>query len=102
MGNFLERFTQIVDPADEKAIAFNTLEGRRPAALDELLHVFDDRINHRVSLGVTYWYDKYAVEDFTLDFDTQTALNTGRNLLLYYTYTPYTAHTTWGRLMVRW
>jgi hypothetical protein len=59
-------------------------------------------INRHISLGVTYWYDKYSVEDFTLDANAQSAANTGNNILLYYTYAPYTVHTTWGRLIVRW
>jgi len=53
-------------------------------------------------LGLTYWYDKYAVRDFTLDSQAQSSVTTGNNVLLYYTYAPYTAHTTWGRLIVRW
>ena len=59
-------------------------------------------INRRISIGVTYWYDKYDVEDFTLDSQAQSTLTAGNNILLYYTYAPYTAHTTWGRLMFRW
>jgi len=59
-------------------------------------------INRRIAIGVTYWYDKYKVEDFTLDSTAQNTLTAGTNVLLYYTYAPYTAHTTWGRLIVRW
>ena len=59
-------------------------------------------INKHISLGVTYWYDKYDVQDFTLDANAQNSVVTGNNILLYYTYAPYTAHTTWGRLMFRW
>lgn len=59
-------------------------------------------INSRFSIGLTYWYDKYDVEDFTLDSQAQQTLTAGNNMLLYYTYAPYTAHTTWGRLMFRW
>ncbi|MGE3345064.1 MAG: hypothetical protein AB7L71_16705, partial [Vicinamibacterales bacterium] len=59
-------------------------------------------INRRIAIGVTYWYDKYKVEDFTLDATAQNTLTAGNNVLLYYTYAPYTAHTTWGRLIVRW
>ncbi len=59
-------------------------------------------INSRIAIGVTYWYDKYDVEDFTLDSQAQSTLTAGNNMLLYYTYAPYTAHTTWGRLMFRW
>ncbi len=59
-------------------------------------------INNRIALGVTYWYDKYEVEDFTLDSVAQTTATVGSNMLLYYTYAPYTAHTTWGRVIVKW
>ena len=61
-------------------------------------------INRHISLGVTYWYDKYDVQDFTLDTAAQspTAIVTGNNMLLYYTYAPYKAHTTWGRVIVKW
>ena len=59
-------------------------------------------LSNRFGLGATYWYDKYDVEDFTLDENAQTAATTGNNVLLYYTYAPYTAHTGWARLIVRW
>lgn len=59
-------------------------------------------VNKHISLGVTYWYDKYDVQDFTLDANAQNSVVTGNNILLYYTYAPYKAHTTWGRLIVRW
>jgi MtrB/PioB family decaheme-associated outer membrane protein len=59
-------------------------------------------INSRFAIGVTYWYDKYDVEDFTLDSQAQQSLTAGNNVLLYYTYAPYTAHTTWGRVIVKW
>ncbi len=59
-------------------------------------------INRHISLGVTYWYDKYDVQDFTLDSAAQSAVVTGNNVLLYYTYAPYKAHTTWGRVIVKW
>jgi MtrB/PioB family decaheme-associated outer membrane protein len=59
-------------------------------------------INRHFSVGLTYWYDRYSVQDFTLDSQAQSAVTTGNNMLLYYTYAPYTAHTTWGRLIVRW
>ncbi len=59
-------------------------------------------INNRIALAVSYWYDKYDVQDFTLDSQAQQTLTAGNNMLLYYTYAPYTAHTTWGRVIVRW
>jgi MtrB/PioB family decaheme-associated outer membrane protein len=59
-------------------------------------------INRRFAIALSYWYDKYEVEDFTLDSQAQQSLTAGTNMLLYYTYAPYTAHTTWGRIIVRW
>ncbi len=59
-------------------------------------------INRHISLGLTYWYDKYGVQDFTLDAKAQSSVTTANNVLLYYTYAPYTAHTTWGRMIFRW
>jgi len=59
-------------------------------------------INKRFAIGVSYWYDKYDVQDFTLDSQAQQTLTAGNNMLLYYTYAPYTAHTTWGRIIVKW
>jgi hypothetical protein len=59
-------------------------------------------ISSRIAIGVSYWYDKYDVQDFTLDSQAQSTLTTGNNILLYYTYAPYTAHTTWGRLIFKW
>jgi len=59
-------------------------------------------INSRFAIALTYWYDKYDVKDFTLDSQAQQSLTAGTNMLLYYTYAPYTAHTTWGRVIVRW
>jgi hypothetical protein len=59
-------------------------------------------LNGRFSLGVTYWYDKYTVQDYTLDTQAQDARVPGNFMLLGYAYEPYTAQTVWGRLMVRW
>ncbi|MBM3751369.1 MAG: hypothetical protein FJW21_09345 [Acidimicrobiia bacterium] len=59
-------------------------------------------INKRFAIGVSYGYDKYEVQDFTLDSQAQQTLTAGNNMLLYYTYAPYTAHTTWGRIIVKW
>ena len=59
-------------------------------------------LSRRISLGLTYWYDKYTVQDFTLDSQAQSSVTTANNVLLYYTYAPYTAHTMWGRVIVKW
>ena len=59
-------------------------------------------LSHRVQVGVTYWYEKYSVEDFTLDIDANPELARGQTLLLGYLYRPYTANTVFGRLVYRW
>jgi hypothetical protein len=56
----------------------------------------------RVSIGFTYWYERYRVEDFTLDFQAQPDMSKAQVMLLGYFYEPYTANTFWGRLVFRW
>jgi MtrB/PioB family decaheme-associated outer membrane protein len=56
----------------------------------------------RVSIGLSYWYERYRVEDFTLDFQAQPDMSNARVMLLGYLYEPYTANTVWGRLLFRW
>ena len=56
----------------------------------------------RVSIGFTYWYERYRVEDFTLDFQSQPDLSKAPVMLIGYLYEPYTANTFWGRLIFRW
>jgi hypothetical protein len=55
-----------------------------------------------LSLGLSYWYERYRVNDFTLDADANPDLARGQALLMGYLYRPYTANTVWGRLMYRW
>jgi MtrB/PioB family decaheme-associated outer membrane protein len=59
-------------------------------------------LTSRVSLGVSYWFEDYTVQDFTLDADANPDLVRGQVLLLGYLYRPYTANTVWGRLTYRW
>jgi len=56
----------------------------------------------RVSIGMSYWYERYRVEDFTLDFQAQPDMSEARVMLLGYLYEPYTANTFWGRIIFRW
>lgn len=56
----------------------------------------------RVSVGLSYWYERYLVEDFTLDSQAQPDMAKARVMLLGYLYEPYTANTFWGRLVFRW
>ena len=57
-------------------------------------------LTSRLSLGVSYWYERYRVRDFTLDIDANPVLPRGQALLMGYLYRPYTANTFWGRLIV--
>jgi MtrB/PioB family decaheme-associated outer membrane protein len=56
----------------------------------------------RFSVGLTYWYERYKVDDFALDAEAIPQNNLPSALLLGYQYLPYTAHTVFGRLVVRW
>jgi MtrB/PioB family decaheme-associated outer membrane protein len=53
----------------------------------------------RVSIGLTYWHERYDVTDFTLDAEANPNLARGTALLLGYLYRPYTANTVWGRII---
>lgn len=59
-------------------------------------------LTDRLSFGLSYWYEDYQVEDFTLDADANPDLVRGQVLLIGYLYRPYTANTLWGRLVYRW
>ena len=59
-------------------------------------------LSSRLSVGLSYWYEQYRVQDFTLDIDANPALVRGQALLIGYLYQPYTAHTVWGRLVYHW
>lgn len=56
----------------------------------------------RVSIGVSYLYEDYQVDDFTLDADANPDLVRGQVLLIGYLYRPYSASTVSGRLVYRW
>ena len=56
----------------------------------------------RVSIGLSYWHERYRVEDFTLDFQAQPDMSRAQVMLIGYLYEPYTANTVWGRLLFRW
>jgi MtrB/PioB family decaheme-associated outer membrane protein len=59
-------------------------------------------LSTRFSVGLTYWYERYKVDDFALDAEAIPQNNLPSALLLGYQYLPYTAHTVFGRLIVRW
>lgn len=56
----------------------------------------------RVSIGLSYWHERYRVEDFTLDLQAQPDLGRSPVLLIGYLYEPYTANTVWARIFYRW
>jgi MtrB/PioB family decaheme-associated outer membrane protein len=59
-------------------------------------------LNRRVSLGLSWWHERYRVHDFTLDADANPDLARGQALLMGYLYRPYTANTVWGRVIYGW
>ena len=76
-----------------------------PPTLSELQRATADAVyplTSRVSVGLSYWYERFRVRDFTLDVDANPDLARGQALLIGYLYRPYTANTVWGRLIVGW
>lgn len=50
-------------------------------------------LTSRVSIGLSWWHERYRVEDFTLDVDANPDLARGQTLLMGYLYRPYMANT---------
>jgi MtrB/PioB family decaheme-associated outer membrane protein len=76
-----------------------------PPTLSELQRATADVVyplSARFSLGVSYWYERFNVRDFTLDIDANPDLVRGQAVLMGYLYQPYRANTVWGRLIVHW
>jgi MtrB/PioB family decaheme-associated outer membrane protein len=76
-----------------------------PPTLSELQRGSADAmyvLTSRLSVGISYWYEKYRVKDFTLDIDANPELVRGQALLIGYLYRPYTANTVWGRVVYHW
>ena len=74
-----------------------------PPVLSELQRGTTDIVyllTSRLSVGLSYWFERYRVEDFTLDAEAQSRLAIGQAVLMGYLYRPYTAHTVWGRLIL--
>lgn len=59
-------------------------------------------LNRRVSVGLSWWNERYRVNDFTLDVDANPDLARGQALLIGYLYRPYTANTVWARMIYAW
>lgn len=76
-----------------------------PPTLSELQRGTADAVytlTTRFSVGLSYWYERFRVRDFTLDADANPDLARGQALLMGYLYRPYTANTVWGRLIYAW
>jgi MtrB/PioB family decaheme-associated outer membrane protein len=52
--------------------------------------------------GISYWFDKYTVDDFAQDAGTITRIDMPSTLLLGKVWLPYTAHTVWLRVSYIW
>ena len=59
-------------------------------------------ITSRVALGLSHWYERFRVQDFTLDIENTPTLVLGQSILMGYLYRPYDANTFWARLLYRW
>ena len=59
-------------------------------------------ISHRIGVGGSYWYERYRVEDWALDAEATSREVLSQAMILGYNYRPYTAHTFFMRLLVRW
>jgi hypothetical protein len=51
---------------------------------------------------LSYWFDKYDVDDFALGPDTVSQIALPGGTLLGYAWRPYTSHTVWVRLSYFW
>lgn len=75
-----------------------------PPTLSELHSAKADatyNVSSRLGLGISLWYERYRVEDFTLDVDANPDLVRGQALLMGYLYRPYNATTLWVRVLYR-
>ena len=58
-------------------------------------------LNERWALGFSVWHERYRVTDFSLDAEALSRINPASALLLGYTYAPYAATTSWGRVICK-
>jgi hypothetical protein len=59
-------------------------------------------LRRNLALGVGYWYEDYAVDDFSFSPTTINRMDLPLALYSGYLYRPYTAHTGWVRLSYLW
>jgi hypothetical protein len=91
----------------EEVVVETTLPAPRelPQVRSELQRATTDLtfpITSRIALGVSHWYERFRVADFTLDIENTPTLVLGRSILMGYLYRPYDANTFWVRLLYRW
>jgi len=60
------------------------------------------RLRRNLAVGLTYWYDRFTVDDFAFSPSTMDRLVFGSTTLLGLIYRPYTANTVWLRLTYLW
>ena len=75
-----------------------------PPTLSELHSARADatyNVSSRLGLGISLWFERYRVEDFTLDVDANPDLVRGQAVLMGYLYRPYNATTLWVRMLYR-
>lgn len=75
-----------------------------PETLSELARGTVDAtyaLSRHLAIGASYWYERYRVNDFSLDEQAISRLDLPGALLLGYAYRPYTANTVWGRVIYR-
>jgi MtrB/PioB family decaheme-associated outer membrane protein len=58
-------------------------------------------LQDRWDLGVSVWFEKYTVDDFSLEAEATQKLDPRGGLLIGYTYQPYTAATVWLRAVYK-
>lgn len=59
-------------------------------------------MNDRLAIGVSYWYERYKVDDFALGQGTIDRIDLPGGTVLGSVYRPYTANSGWARLIVTW
>lgn len=59
-------------------------------------------LTDHLALGVSYWYDRYRVDDFGWGTSTFDRLDPTGSLFLGYVYRPYTVNSAWLRFIYLW
>ena len=70
--------------------------------LDRLTTDFTFWLNRRVGFGASYWHERYFVTDWALDAEATSREVLNQAMILGYNYRPYTAHSLFARLLLRW